>query len=650
MDKSSQPFFPFVVDWVNSTSTVVPLYFCSDHGGARVLESGAAAVDSKDQAASYLTQVPAHMSLRPETSLEIPADEIELALSVTTRGIEVSLWMLEFYGEQQVAKTSWPLKQDRTVRWKPHQDCDSIRLGWRLKGTGTLDSARLTARELGYEAKETERLMTLWHALSAPKAALDGATVTGSNECPKYLGSSPEVILPAAVATHPFFRSRGIDASKIILDGPVFEGVLDPRVWPYLQQTIAEGAYQWTSPFTGELIRSADTFLVSEPAGRPYVLVRFESAGHVFFLILCPFRCSRIGVYFPGEEIVVSRLKLGNLIRGLRSLAVRNAVDFQRYLTTVEPRKTLVPINTMSHWGHVVLNELDALQWLFDSGNDSRIDLWLRGEVGFVNFDELFDEIPRARLHDAFSADDRFRFCVRENALIIRPQIASCYLGERAGTRLVEFWKAAGDHNGSNADIEAKLAGLSPVIWCEIRANDRIWTNQLEGLQTVVAKLKPRYPNMAIVLAGWSRMLEASAEDEKMIASEARVMKAITDALEGTTCVPVLGVPTAAKLLWALSCDLHISIVGSGLLFALLARLPGVTLVSRYYQENELCLGDAERQVNFMYGVARLVVLPTRFVTDDPNIANGEIRDFRVDAEALADLVDAELAKLRADH
>jgi hypothetical protein len=74
--------------------------------------------------------------------------------------------------------------------------------------------------------------------------------------------------------------------------------------------------------------------------------------------------------------------------------------------------------------------------------------------------------------------------------------------------------------------------------------------------------------------------------------------------------------------------------------------LPGVTLVSRYYQENELYLGDEKRQVHIMYGDDRLVVLPTKFVTDDASIKHGDVRDFSVDAGALADFVQAELAKI----
>ncbi|MBA2541393.1 MAG: methyltransferase domain-containing protein [Deltaproteobacteria bacterium] len=641
--QSAPRYFPFVVDWPDGAMRVVPFYFCANHDGERFTDSGAAVIEQKDQVASYLTHVPAFgMSRRPESSLSIPDDEVELALSVIATGVEVSLWIIEFNGEQQIARTSWPVQDDTTVRWKPHRDCESIRLGLRLQGSGTLDSARVELRERGHQAKETERLMMLWRSLNAPKSAL--GSVVAAIECPTYLGPDPEVLARAAVATHPFFQSRGIDASKIVLDEGALVGKIDRGVWAYLKEAIADREYRWICPFTGDSIRSKDTFIVSEPAGYAYVLVRFESAGQVFFLIICPFRSSRIGVYFPAGEVVVSRLKLGTLVRGFRSLAVRNADRFKRYLTTTEPRKTTVPLNTLGHWGHVVLNEIEALQWLFDTGNDAKIDLWLKGEVGFFHLDALFPEIPPAKVRQTLSPDERFRCCLDENALIVNPQISSYYLGEKAGTRLVELWRREGERNGAAADIRAKLAGRFPVIWCEIRANDRLWSNQLEGLKAVVAKLEPHYPNMALVLAGWSRMLKPSAVDEKMIARETHVIKRIAEALAGTTCVPVLGVPTAEKMLWALSCHFHISIVGSGLLFALLARLPGVTLVSRYYQENELYMGDEERRVHFMYGVDRLDVLPTKFVTDDSSIENGEIRNFSVDAGALADFVQAHLA------
>lgn len=639
-----RPSFPFVVDWLDGVTKVIPCYFCANHDGERITD-GAAAVDQKDRAASYLTHVPSSsMSRPPESSLPIPDDEVELALSVSAQGVQVSLWIIEFHGQHQVAKTSWPVQHDKSVPWKPHPECTSIRLGWRLQGVGTLTSAHVELRERGHEAKQTERMMVVWRALSAPRSAL--GSVEAAIECPTYLGPEPEVLTQAAAAGHPFLQARGIDASKLVLDGGALEGDLDRGVWPYLQQAIADRAYHWTCPFTGTSLRSTDTFIVSEPTNFPYVLVRFESAGEVFFLITCPFRSSRVGVYFPSGELVVSRLKLGPLVRAFRSLAVRNAERFHRYLTTTEPRQTTVPINTMGHWGHVVLNEIEALQWLFETGHDAKIDRWLKGEVGFFHFDQLFPEIPRARVRETASPDERFQACLEDNALIVYPRIASYYLGEAAGTRLVEMWRREGERTGAAATVEATLAGHFPVIWCEIRANDRLWRNQLEGLQAVVAKLAPRYPNLALVLAGWSRMLKPSAGDEKMIALDTKVIDGIAGALAPIPCLPVVGVPTAEKLTWVLRCDFNISLMGSGFLFPLLAQSPGVLLVSRYYQENELFLGDAQRRVHFMYGDDRLAVLPTKFVIDDTSIVNGEVRDFRVDVDALADFVQAELGKL----
>ncbi len=637
--------FPFLVDWPDGPTRVVPLYFCANHDGERITDTGAAAVEQKDRAASYLTHLPANMSRRPASSPTIPESEVELALSVSAAGVDVSVWIIEFHGERQVAKTSWRAHQDTTVHWKPHPQCDSIRFGVRLQGAGTLDSARVELRERGHEAKETERLMALWRALNAPRSEL-GSVAAAPPACPTYLGAEPEVIARAAVDTHPVFQSWGLSASKILLDGGALDGEIDRGVWPYLQAAITERAYRWTCPFTGASLRSTETFIASEPTAFAYVFVRFESAGHVFFLILCPFRSSRVGIYFPAEEIVVSRLKLGKLVRAFRSLVVRHADQFTRYLTTTEPRKTTVPINTLGHWGHVVLNEIEALQWMFETGNDTHIDLWLKGDVAFFEFDVLFPEIPRDRLRAALSPDERFRCCLRENALLIHPQIASYYLGAQAGSRLVDVWRREGERTGSTATVESKLAGHFPVIWCEIRANDRLWRNQLEGLKAVVAKLERLYPNMALVLAGWSRMLTPSVGDEKMIALDTKVINGITEALAPITCIPVVGVPTAEKLAWVLRCDFNISLMGSGFLFPLLAQLPGVLLVSRYYQENELFLGDEKRRVHFMYGDDRLAVLPAKFVIDDTSIVNGEVRDFSVDTFALADFVVTELGKV----
>jgi hypothetical protein len=628
------PSFSLELTWIDGASTM-PLQFCPGKGGEEI-RAGAAFVDQKDQTASYLTQVPTKLAVRAERSLPVPRDEIELALSATAKGVEVSFWILEFAGDKQIAKTSWPVQRDKVVRWKPHAECESIRLAWRLRGSGALERARVVAQQRGVEEARTARLLATWRALNESKTSL--VTADDTADCPAQLGTAPTAVAPANLAAHPFFRAHGI--TSVELDGDPIVVPEYQQVWPFLQRAIAERRYTWTSPFTGEPMHSADAMIVSEPAGRPYVFVRFESAGHVMYLILSAFRSSRVGVYFPVEEIVVSRLNLGTLICALRSLMVRNAGEVVRYLRTAE-RRLVVPLNTMSHWGHVMLNELDALQWLFDSGNAANIDRWLLGEIGFFEVDQLFAEIPRDRLRPAMSTEARFRICLEENAMVIRPQIAAYFLGEKAGERLVDYWRRE-----PAGDIEARLAGRFPVLWCEVRANDRLWTNQREGLVAIVDKLRARYPALTIVFAGWSRMLgEVRTDDEKMIAVEHQVLRSLADVL-GVDCVPVLGVPTGEKLRWALACDFHVSIVGSGMLFPLLARLPGVTVSSIYYQENDLFLGDRERQSNWMYGIDQLVVVPKQFVTDDAAISNAEIRNFSVDPHALAELVDEELRKL----
>jgi len=589
----------------------------------------------------YLTHAPAKLSEAPDLSFPIPDGEVSIDVDVAIKGPTVSLWIMEFHGEQRIAKHSWRVDgRKRQVKWSPNPSCDSARIALRVSGSGHVGQPNLSIVE---SSKAEKDAMQIWRLLNLPKAGIDLSitdVTTAHLETAKGIGPAPILVaLPRDSADSDAARTtlaeHGLDESAIALDGPV----TDRAVFPHLKSAMADRAYAWRCPFSGAPVSSQDTFLVSEPSGRPYTMVRFESAGHVYYLILCPFRGSRIGAYFPETELVVSRLKLGKLVRVFRALAVRNAAAMRRYLVTDRPRQLTVPLNTMSHWGHVVLNEFEALQWAFDSGAADHVDIWLKGEVGFVEIERLFPEIPRERLRNAVSPEAQFRFCLDESALIVRPQIAFMLLGEKVAHRFVDHCRAEGERLGITPDIDARLAGHFPVIWCELRANDRLWLNQLEGLVAMVNRLKPEFPDLAIVLAGWSRMLAPNAGDEKMIAREEEVAAALARALEGTPCIPVSGVATKEKMLWALACDLHVSIFGSGMLFALLAALPGVTLVSRYYQENEIFLGDPERQVHFMHGDDRLTVLPPHHVSDDMDQANGEVRGFSVDSEALAELV-----------
>ena len=606
--------------------------------GKRLPEGGFSFAQDKGQH-TYLTHAPARMTASPQGSFPIPGGEVSLEVDIDIDGPAVSLWIIEFEGNEQVGRHSWRVdKQRRAIKWTPNPACDSIRLALRVAGPGKVGHARIRIVDTA-----DDQVMELWRLLNEPKADIDrraGDLLTSRIDVAKGVGSIPVVVpLPRdsadPVAVRRLLADYGLKEDAIQLDS----ATVDQEVFEHLKSALADRAYSWRCPYSGDAVRSADTFLVSHPSGRPYTFVRFEGAGYAYYLILCPFRGSRIGAYFPQHELVVSRLKLGPVVRVFRALAVRNAASMRRYLQADRPRQLTVPLNTMSHWGHVVLNEFEALQWVFDSGAAEDVDIWLKGEVGFVEIERLFPEIAREKLRSAFSAESRFRFCLEESALVVRPQIAFMLLGEEIAHRLVDHCRAEGARLGLAHDVDRRLAGHFPIIWCELRTNDRMWLNQLEGLQAVVKRLKAEFPQLAVVLAGWSRMLAPNAGDEKMIGREEKVAARLAEALGDTPCFAISGVTTKEKMLWTLASDLHISIFGSGILFPLLAGLPGVTLCSRYYQENEIFLGDPDRQVHFMQGDDRLSVLPARYVSDNMDEANGEVRGFSADPEALAQLV-----------
>lgn len=412
------------------------------------------------------------------------------------------------------------------------------------------------------------------------------------------------------------------------------------EISPKLMKALETRQYESRSPYTGEPLSSVDTFLVCWPEGTPYVFVRFEAEERIFYDVYDGYGGARIGMYLPAENVVVSRLNLLKVVAYLKYAMLRHAFDVVRYLRSPE-RRTAVPINTMNHCGHWLLCEIEALRRIVDIEDGRLVDDWIDCMFHFIDTARLLPGI--APSSSAIGSDAIFRNSLSGCHFLVLPRLGHYFIGERAKADIRDYLGEHKTRSGYEALVRNRLADKWPVIWMEWRVNDRLWLNQKDGLAALLARMRDRYPDFAIVIAGWSRTNAERAGDEAMIEKEEAVFSEIRASVDAPELHFVSGESLANKLVWADNCDAYVAIYGTGLIFPLLADLHGVTVANRY---DFLRLTSARTGLpEYVYGQREFLFAPEALISDvkTDQSAVRALTNFRIDPEGLIDLFEKEI-------
>jgi hypothetical protein len=591
----------------------------------------------------YLTPAPRAILRRPHSPLSPPPMPVNLEATAEASGPRLALWLTEFSGDEVLSKQRWPVRSGRChARWKPTPGADAVRVALRVSGSGEVTSFALIATE----APDIDRLSNeIWSAVNRPASRIqetlyptfqfDLGSVESLSEPVRALMLSA-VRSPHAVASE--LGALGINPDNVDLDSTPPE----PKVCEHVPHALTNREYVTSCPWSGDRLCSRDTFLVSEPSGRPFLFVRFESSERVFYQILEPFSGAKRGLFLPDHNFLLSSLRLDRVVQKFRALCVVYSNDLQNYLLD-QDRKTAVALNVMSHWGHVFYNELEAFEWLFANEMESFVDVWLESDTAFYRPEEVFPEIDRSKLVQVPGGDALFRYSLEERLLVVRPLYAYHRVEEPTVERLRRYARAKGERTGRSAAIEKRMAGQWPIVWFEIRANDRCWSNQREGIPAAARRLRERYPNLGIVLGGWSRLLSDRGEDEEIFAAERLVVDDILSRLEEVPCEVALGLPLWEKMLFAMNCHASVSVYGSGLIFPWIANIPKLALTGadfRKYALNQVKEGVPN-------GFEEMLFIPVEFTRDEEATDDERdvTRDFYCDPEKLAEFLDENFLK-----
>lgn len=358
---------------------------------------------------------------------------------------------------------------------------------------------------------------------------------------------------------------------------------LDHTHLTFQRELIRRGRFETESPFTGETVASCRSFLALEGTSegpRPHLFYHFHDR-EPFFAVVNPYTGDATGLYFPLHNVLIDAQKkiYPNAVGLLKALISEFSDEAIGYLNDNTPPDVGLLYGSMYHLGHSTY-EYEACHRCLSSGEGDGIKALVTGPSSYIAARSLFPELeglPETRFDNKA---DAFLAGVRNNLVLVRPT-RPYYISSGLRAR---FMNAAQQMTDETPPADP---GIRPLVWFELRTNDRYWTSQADGVPKIIMALRDLYPDLGVILAGWSIPDDGVIYpfDREMIAKD----NALADAIMAQIAddVPVwnlTGLKTSAKVLWGARCDAFAAVWSVGMMFPLQIGLrPGVIHVNTQF-------------------------------------------------------------------
>ncbi len=372
------------------------------------------------------------------------------------------------------------------------------------------------------------------------------------------------------------------------------------------QQVVIENGYAYTyCPLSGQPLKSNKSFVVSM---RGYVfLLYFFEGKEPFFLVSGSIYGFEYGVYYPNLNICVQyyncipEITLADTVLEFKSLTRNNVQLVEEYLSKNQKNGNLLINGVSSNMAHHVWQELTGLHFLSSTLLTEKINFFLFGPHDYFNMAAIFPEINKSRIIRLNESPDQLF------SLTLLLNTTSCFCFHPKITKVLQnrIVEVATKYSSPETTRQIKhLKKKYPVIWFGIRSNYRRWINQIEGISSVINSLHKDYPNLAVILDGWSRVpgydnmpLHQAADGVKkpqeMVTNESRIIDEIRRRVSSNVLsLSLVDQMTYDKVLYATSSDLFVCPFSSGDTYT--ARVAGIQGV---YHTNVAFGGYAQQEI-----------------------------------------------------
>ncbi|MCB8751254.1 tetratricopeptide repeat protein [Planktothrix agardhii] len=369
------------------------------------------------------------------------------------------------------------------------------------------------------------------------------------------------------------FRLSNISPKKDNYQYKLVKHFNQPNVY---QQSIVETGYIYSvCPVTGQILRSNQSFY--DIGWQFAVSYRFVGR-EIYYLVVGHFWGPKTFIYFPRLELIIH---LNNHLRGsevaiinrLKSSMVSHYQQVIGYLSTEVPKKVASISGLFSNIGHYFWNEVTGLQFLSDNNLLEKIDQALIEPQEYFNIGDIFPEIADKiiRVKDKQSM---FKTIVENNCCAVR--LTNVFVKENLANRTYQSSYKKCSPLFIEGVEQAKNKHF-PLLWVGFRSHNKMWISQVEGIANIIKSLSEDFPNLGVVLDGWSRTEREDDYGESMIATDKITEQQILELLPNNIpTYSAVGIMTYEKVIWACAIDLYLMPLSSGGTFvSWIANKPG---------------------------------------------------------------------------
>jgi hypothetical protein len=364
------------------------------------------------------------------------------------------------------------------------------------------------------------------------------------------------------------------------------------------QQAIIETGFVYTrSPISGKSLRSNKSFVLSK--GGYTILAYYFEDDIPFFLFSGSAYGFEYGFFVPSMNLCIQyyncvpELTIQDAVLLLCEKFALHSQVVKDYLNSKQPHRTVLLACHGSNLAHHVWQELSGIDFLSKMDLLDKIDYFLVGSFDYFNLRSIYDEISVDRIiRISSSSDQLFLIPLLLNSIVCMN--LQSVLTDSMASKVID----AARSQASDVFLEriSEVIVKYPIIWFGLRTSFRKWEGQVNGIVNIINSLSELYPNLLIVLDGWSNLpgyekqpkhvtvLGSKSEgdfvgDERKMAFD--IKRRVNSKVE---VLDLIGCLTLDKVIVANSIDAFVVGFGSGDVFiSRIANKPGVFHTNEYF-------------------------------------------------------------------